>query len=53
MFDITNLRSPNEPHVQKIVYRLVDDKHLELQIVWKKGDSEESEKYTLTQLVSD
>jgi hypothetical protein len=52
MFDITNLRNPNEPHVQKIVYRVVDDKHLELEIVWKKGDSEESEKYALTRIVS-
>jgi hypothetical protein len=53
MFDITNLRSPNESHVQKIVYRIVDDKHLALEIVWRKGGSEESEKYTLTRLVSD
>jgi hypothetical protein len=53
MFDITNLRSPNEPHVQKIIYRVVDDKHLDLEIVWKKGDSEESEKYVLTRIVSD
>jgi hypothetical protein len=53
MFDITNLRNPNEPHVQKIVYRVVDDKHLELEIVWKKGDSEESEKYALTRIVAD
>jgi hypothetical protein len=53
MFDITNLRSPNEPHVQKIIYRVVDDKHLDLEIVWKRGDSEESEKYVLTRIVSD
>jgi len=52
MFDITNLRSPNESHVQKIVYRVVDDKHLELEIVWKKGESEESEKYVLTRILS-
>ena len=52
MLDITNLRSPNESYVQKIVYTVVDDKHLELEIVWRKGNSEESEKYTLTRLVS-
>ena len=44
MFDITNLRKPDEAHVQKIIYRIVDDKHMELEIVWKKGDSSESEK---------
>jgi hypothetical protein len=52
VFDITNLKSPNEPHVQKIVYRVVDAKHLELEIVWKKGDSEEPEKYALTRILS-
>jgi hypothetical protein len=47
MFDITNLRKSAEAHVQKIIYQVVDDKHLKLEIVWKKGDSLESEKYTL------
>ena len=53
MFDITNIRNPDEAHVQKMIYRVVDDKHLELEIVWKKGDSEESEKYALTRIISD
>ena len=48
MFDITNLRKSDEDHVQKIIYRVVDDKHLKLEIVWKKRDSLESEKYTLS-----
>ena len=53
MFDITNLRKPDKAHVQKIIYRIVDDKHMELEIVWKKGDSSESEKYALTRIGSD
>jgi len=52
MFDITNLRHSDEAHVQKIIYRVVDDKHMELEIVWKKRDSSESEKYALTRIGS-
>jgi hypothetical protein len=47
MFDISNLRGADEAHVRKIIYEVVDDTHLKLEIVWKKGDSSESEKYTL------
>ena len=53
MFDITNLRKSDEAHVQKIIYRVVDEKHMELEIVWKKRDSSESEKYALTRVGSD
>ena len=53
MFDITNLRKTDEAHVQKIIYRVVDDKHMELEIVWKKGDSSEREKYALTRIGPD
>jgi hypothetical protein len=53
MFDITNLRKSDEPHVQKIIYAIVDDKHVKLEIIWKKGDSSESEKYALTRTGSD
>ena len=50
MFDITNLPSPSADHVQRIIYKLRDERHLELEIVWKHGDSESSEKYTLTRI---
>jgi len=51
MFDITNLSpTSTEAHVQRILYRRIDDKHLELEIVWKRGTSEDSEKYTLTRI---
>ena len=53
MFDITNRRKSDEAHVQKIIYRVVDGKHMELEIVWKKRDSSESEKYALTRVGSD
>ena len=50
MFDITNLQSADADHVERVVYRIVDDKTIDLEIVWKNGKSEESEKYTLTRL---
>ena len=50
MFDITNLQSADADHVEKVVYRIVDDKTIDLEIVWKNGKSEESEKYTLARL---
>lgn len=50
MFDITNLPSADADHVERVVYRIVDDKTIDLEIVWKNGKSEESEKYTLTRL---
>jgi hypothetical protein len=53
MFDITNLRKSDEPHVQKILYTIVDEKHMKLEIIWKTGGSSESEKYTLTRIGSD
>jgi hypothetical protein len=50
MFDITNLQTADADHVERVVYRIVDDKTIDLEIVWKKGTSVESEKYTLTRL---
>jgi len=50
MFDITNVQSAGRDHVERVVYRIVDDKTIDLEIVWKNGKSEESEKYTLTRL---
>jgi hypothetical protein len=50
MFDITNLQSADADHVERVVYRIIDDKTMDLEIVWKNGKSEESEKYTLTRI---
>jgi hypothetical protein len=49
-FDITNLQSADADHVERVVYRIIDDKTMDLEIVWKNRKSEESEKYTLTRL---
>ena len=48
MFDITNLKDASDAHVQKIIYEVLDPKHMNLEIIWKKGGGEESEKYVLT-----
>lgn len=50
MFDITNLQSANADHVERVVYRIIDDKTIDLEIVWKNGKAGESEKYILTRL---
>ena len=48
MFDITNLASADAPHLDKVIYRMIDEKKLDLEIVWRQGQSLESEKYVLT-----
>lgn len=48
MFDITNLKTADAAHVQKVIYRLIDAKHIDLEIVWQQGTSQDSEKYILT-----
>ena len=48
MFDITNLKDASDAHVQRIIYEILDPKHMNLEIIWKKGAGEESEKYVLT-----
>jgi hypothetical protein len=50
MFDITNLKDASTPHVQRIVYKVIDGSRMTLEIIWKKGQSEESEKYTLSRI---
>jgi len=50
MFDITNLKDASTPHVQRIVYKVIDAKKMTLEIIWKKGQSEESEKYALSRI---
>ena len=47
MFDITNLKDASDAHVQKIIYEILDPNHMNLEIIWKKGVGEESEKYVL------
>jgi hypothetical protein len=49
-FDVTNLAGPSVPHVQRIVYKMVDERHVELEIVWKNGKGESSENYTLVRI---
>jgi hypothetical protein len=51
MFDITNLKDPAADHVHAIIYEIPDPQHIRLEIIWKKGDGEESEKYVLTRLL--
>jgi len=50
MFDITNLKSPDAAHVERVIYRIIGDKKVDLEIVWLEGKSETSEKYTLTRI---
>ena len=50
MFDITNLKDASTPHVERIVYKIIDGRRMTLEIFWKKGQSEESEKYTLSRI---
>jgi hypothetical protein len=50
IFAITNLKNADAAHVGKIIYRVTDDKKIDLEIVWKEGASETSEKYTLTKI---
>jgi hypothetical protein len=48
MFDITNLADPADAHVQKAIYRRVNENQFELELVWHHPATEDSEKYTLT-----
>jgi hypothetical protein len=50
MFDIANLKDPSDDHVRAIIYEIPDPQHIRLEIIWKKRDGEESEKYVLTRL---
>ena len=50
MFDITNLKDASTPHVQRIVYKVIDAKKMSLEVIWKNGQSEEFEKYTLSRI---
>ena len=51
MVDITNLKDAGKgAHVQRILYRMVEPDKLALEIVWRRGEQEESEKYLLTRV---
>ncbi|MBV9479584.1 MAG: hypothetical protein JO249_02380 [Acidobacteria bacterium] len=50
MFDITNLKDASTPHVERIVYKVIDGSRMTLELFWKKGQSEESERYTLSRI---
>jgi len=49
-FDVTNLVGSSAPHVQRMVYKMVNERHVELEIVWKNGKGESSENYTLVRI---
>ncbi|WP_413574675.1 hypothetical protein ACLVWU_10635 [Bdellovibrio sp. HCB290] len=51
LVDITNLDTPDDPHVQKIVYWVLDSTHLDLEIIWQIGSQVKSEKYSLTKKI--
>jgi hypothetical protein len=51
MFDITNLKDLSDDHVHAIIYEIPDPQHVRLEIIWKKSNGEESEKYVLTKLL--
>lgn len=48
MFDITNLKTANADHVQRVIYRILNENTLTLEIVW--NNSQTSERYTLTRI---
>lgn len=49
-FEVANLKTPDAPHVKKIIYNIVDEKNMRLELVWKRGQGQESEIYTLTRI---
>jgi hypothetical protein len=49
MFAITNLSTRETPHVQEVIYKLVDPNTTKLEIVWW-PKTRGSEKYTLTRI---
>lgn len=46
--DVANLIKPEDAYVQKIIYKVIDKKHIDLELVWQIGKKQESEKYKLT-----
>lgn len=52
MFAITNLSTPETPHVQEVIYKILDPNTIKLEIVWW-PKTRGSEKYTLTRVRED
>ena len=48
LFDIVNLAKPNDAHVHRVIYTVSGPTEMTLELVWKQGDEEASEHYTLT-----
>ena len=47
---VTNLPAPDAPHVQRIVYTLLDNNSMKLEIVWQRAKSQDSEIYRLDRI---
>lgn len=47
-YEVANLDNPDASHVLKIIYTIMNDDKMELQIVWQKKNLEETETYLLT-----
>lgn len=47
MYDITDLARPEDPHVQRIIYRMIAPDRMTLDIVWRRGGADEVEAYSL------
>lgn len=47
-YEVANLDNPDASHVLKIIYKIMSEHKMELQIVWQKKNSEETETYLLT-----
>ncbi len=50
MFDITNLKTANADHVQRVIYRILNENTIDLEIVWEGNNSQTSERYSLTRI---
>ena len=49
-FAVSGAENAETDHVQRIIYRMISDRKLELEIVWQKGKMQESEKYSLEKI---
>ena len=47
MYDISGLKTSDEPHVQRIIYHIVGKDLIKLMIIWSRGADENEETYTL------
>lgn len=49
-FEVSNLERPDAAHVHRIIYRILNQKRIDLEIVWLDKGSQTSEKYRLTKI---